>query len=101
MLVAGAPLAALQAQRNLARCEWRDRQLDGPNARGRVAREERAATSVRRVCGEATLRALAFTTAVEPARNRVPEVSLRRRRGLLVAARSSPCGAAWRNAQVT
>jgi len=60
MLLAGAPIAARQAQRNLARdCERRDSQLDGPNAPGRVAREERAATSVRRAGGEATLRALA------------------------------------------
>jgi hypothetical protein len=33
-------------------------------------------------------------------RNRVLEVSLRRRRGLLVAARSSPCGAARGNAML-
>jgi len=44
---------------NTARdCERRDRQQDGPNARGRVAREEWAATSVRRVVVEATLWAL-------------------------------------------
>ena len=43
-------------------CERRDRQLDGPNAPGRVAREERAATSVRRECGEATLWALALAS---------------------------------------
>src|ERR1044071_4506100 len=42
-------------------CERRDRQQDGPNAPGRAASEERAATSVRRVGGEATLRALAFS----------------------------------------
>ena len=41
-----------------ANCERRDEQQDGSNARGRVAREERAAT--RSVGGEATLRALAF-----------------------------------------
>src|ERR1044071_1656169 len=35
------------------------------------------------------------------AENRVPELSLRRRRVLLVAACSSPCGAARWNAQVT
>jgi hypothetical protein len=75
-------------------CEQRDNQLDGPNAPGRVASEERAATSVRRAGGEATLRALVFTEAVLSAKDRVPEVSLRRRRVLLVAARSSPCGAA-------
>jgi hypothetical protein len=56
MLLAGAPLAAGAAQRAI--CERRDGQLDGPNAPGRVAREERAATSVRRAGGEATLRAL-------------------------------------------
>ena len=39
-------------------CERRDSQLDGPNAPGRTAREERAATSVRRAGGEVTLRAL-------------------------------------------
>jgi len=39
-------------------CEWRDSQLDGPNAPGRVASEERAATSVRRAAGEATVWAL-------------------------------------------
>jgi ribosomal protein S8E len=59
MLLAGAPLAARQGQSNLSRDrERRDRQLDGPNAPGRVAREERAATSVRRVGGEATVWAL-------------------------------------------
>ncbi len=36
-------------------------QQDGPNAPGQAAREERAATSARRVGGEATLRTLAFT----------------------------------------
>ena len=36
-------------------CKRRDRQLDGPNAPGWAASEERAATSVRRVGGEATL----------------------------------------------
>ena len=61
---------------------------------GRVASEERAATSVRRVGGEATLRALALTDSRAFIVIRVPEVSLRRRRVLLVAARSSPCGAA-------
>jgi hypothetical protein len=45
-------------------CERRDSQLDGPNAPGRAASEERAATSVRRVGGEATLRALAFNVIV-------------------------------------
>ena len=39
-------------------CERRDRQQDGPNAPGWVASEERAATSVRRVGGEATVWAL-------------------------------------------
>jgi hypothetical protein len=64
MLLAGAMLAALLAQpQQGAICERRDGQLDGPNAPGRVASEERAATSVRRVGGEATLRALAFTGA--------------------------------------
>src|ERR1044071_1010501 len=59
MLLAGALLAARQVQRTpCANCERRDGQLDGPNAPGRAAREERAATSVRRVGGEATLRAL-------------------------------------------
>ena len=44
MLLAGTPLAARQAQRNLARaCGRRDRQLDGPNAPGRAASEERFA----------------------------------------------------------
>src|ERR1043166_1783900 len=65
MLLAGAPLAARQAQRNLARdCERRDRLLDGPNAPGWAAREERAATSVRRAGGESTLRALGFSEVV-------------------------------------
>jgi hypothetical protein len=74
MLLAGTPLAASKARwQRGAVCERRDRQQDGPNALGWAAREERAATSVRRVGGEATLR---------------------RRRGLLVVARSSPCGAA-------
>jgi len=60
MLLAGAPLAALEVQGTEVRnCERRDSQLDGPNAPGWVAREERAATSVRRAGGEATLRALA------------------------------------------
>jgi hypothetical protein len=36
----------------------RDRQQDGPNARGRVASKERAVTSVRRAGGEATVWAL-------------------------------------------
>ena len=80
MLLAGAPFAARQAQRNLARCERHDRQPDGPNAPGRAAREERAATSVRRAGGEATLRALAFPEVDWCATYRVPEVSLRRRR---------------------
>ena len=48
--------------RNRAICKRRDRKQDGPNAPGRVAREERVATSVRRVGGEATLRAPAFST---------------------------------------
>ena len=39
-------------------CERRDSQLDGPNAPGRVASEERAAMSVRRAGGEATVWAL-------------------------------------------
>jgi hypothetical protein len=61
MQLSGAPLAALEVQGTEApNRERRDRQLDGPNAPGWVAREERAATSVRRVGGEATLRALAF-----------------------------------------
>jgi hypothetical protein len=66
---------------------------------GWAASEERAATSVRRAGGEATLRALAFTWRGWSAKSRVPEVSLRRRRGLLVAARSSPCGAARGNGE--
>lgn len=41
--------------------ERRDSQLDGPNAPGWAASEERATTSVRRAGGEATLQALAFT----------------------------------------
>jgi len=82
-------------------CERSDRQQDGPNAPGWVASEERAAMSVRRAGGEATLRALASGGIVLNLENRVPEVSLRRRRVLLVAARSSPCGAARGNAQVT
>jgi hypothetical protein len=61
MLLVGAPLArAAGANRNKARCERRDDQLDGPNAPAWAASEERAATSVRRAGGEATLRALAF-----------------------------------------
>src|ERR1043165_1364053 len=55
----------------------------------------------RRACawagGEATLRALVFAVPWSNAMDRVPEVSLRRRRVLLVAVRSSPCGAAWGN----
>ena len=39
-------------------CKRRDSQLDGPNAPGRAASEERAATSVRRAGGEATVWAL-------------------------------------------
>ena len=52
---------ATDATQLSAICERRDSQLDGPNAPGWVASEERAATSVRRAGGEATLRALAFT----------------------------------------
>jgi len=101
MLLAGAPLAAPEVQGTEARnCERRDSQLDGPNASGRVAREERAVTSVRRAGGEATLRALASAAIVIRSRKLVPEVSLRRRRVLLVAARSSPCGAARGNAKL-
>ena len=44
--------------------ERRDSQLDGPNAQGWVASEERAATSVRRVGVEATLRARSFADGV-------------------------------------
>jgi hypothetical protein len=59
MLLAGAPLArAGGASTETRDCERRDRQLDGPNAPGWAAHEERAATSVRRAGGEATLRAL-------------------------------------------
>ena len=59
MLLTGATLAAPLAQSQQgAICERRDSQLDGPNAPGRAAREERAATSVRRAGGEATLWAL-------------------------------------------
>jgi len=95
MLLAGAPLAALKVQGTEAGdCEQRDRQLDGLNAPGWVASEERAATSVRRVGGEATLRALALADRLALIVNRVPEVSLRWRRVLLVTARFSPCGAA-------
>ena len=48
MLLTGATLAAPLAQSQQgAICERRDSQLDGPNAPGRAAREERAATSVR------------------------------------------------------
>jgi ribosomal protein S8E len=50
-------------------CKRRDRQLDGPNAPGWVASEERAATSVRRVGGEATLRALVLAEVVIGAKN--------------------------------
>jgi hypothetical protein len=58
MLLAGAPLAAARRKPQLgAICERRDSQQDDPNAPGRAAREERAATSVRRVDGEAALRA--------------------------------------------
>ena len=81
-------------------CERRDSRLDGPNVPERVASEERAATSVRRVGGEATLRALALTNSRALIVIRVPEVSLRRRRVLLVAARSSPCGAARGTVQI-
>jgi hypothetical protein len=88
---------ALGATQLRANCERRDSQLDGPNALGRVASEERAATSVRRVGGEATLRALALRRSCSNEGNQVPEVSLRRRRVLLVVARSSPCGAARGN----
>src|ERR1041385_108683 len=97
MLLAGTPLAAARRNQTCAICERRDRQQDAPNAPGRAASEERAATSVRRAGGEATLRALAFTGHGFNVTNRVPEVSLRRRRVLLVAARSSPCGAARGN----
>src|ERR1043166_9801851 len=70
MLLAGAPLAARQAQRNLARdCERRDGQLDGPNAPGWAAREERAATSVRRAGGEAPVWALDFAPSVQICRS--------------------------------
>jgi len=95
MLLAGAPLAApkAQTQRGVI-CERRESQLDGPNAPGWVAREERAATSVRRVGGEATVRALDSAVDEQISTTRVPELSLRRRRVLLVAAHSSPCGAA-------
>ena len=48
---------AADARRD-AECERRDSQLDGPNGPGWAASEEQAATSVRRVDGEATLRAL-------------------------------------------
>jgi hypothetical protein len=55
---------ALGATQLRAMCERRDSQLDGPNAPGRAAREERAATSVRRVGDEAALRALAIAGVV-------------------------------------
>jgi hypothetical protein len=66
MLLAGAPLAAeKRGATPRANCERRafpagrrDGQLDGPNAPGWAAREERAATSVRRAGGEATVWAL-------------------------------------------
>jgi len=47
-----------RAVRRATRCERRVSQLDGPNAPGRAASEERAATSVRQVGGEVTLWAL-------------------------------------------
>jgi len=101
MLLAGAPLArAAGASAQARHCERRDRQQDGPNAPGWAAREEWAATSVRREGGEATLRALASTSSACGAMNRVPEVSLRWRRVLLVAAHSSPRGAAWGNVKL-
>ena len=50
---------ATDATQLSAMCERRDRRQDGPNAPGWVAREERAATSVRRAGGEAIFRALA------------------------------------------
>ena len=93
-------LARRSPRDNLARdCERRDSQLDGPNAPGWAAREEWAATSVRRVGGEATVWALEAAVNAQYAisMDRVPKLSLRRRRVLLVAARSSPCGAARGN----
>jgi hypothetical protein len=65
MLLAGAPLAAPEAQSQLGAIasgvtgNWMAR-----TRRGWAASEERAATSVRRVGGEATLRALAFAALV-------------------------------------
>jgi hypothetical protein len=74
MLLAGAPLARAAGAGTEARhCERRDGQQDGPNASGRAAREERAATSVRRVGGEAILRALATTRSVGRRRIECPK----------------------------
>src|SRR5437868_12549607 len=54
MLLPGALLAALELQGSEARnCERRDRQLDGPNAPGWAAREERPARSDARAAGAA------------------------------------------------
>jgi len=81
-------------------CERRDRQLEGPNAPGWWRVRNGAATSVRWAVGEATLWALALGDVVISAKSRVPEVSLRWRRGLLVAVRSLPWGAARGNVRL-
>jgi hypothetical protein len=89
---AGAPLAALSCHGNKGTvCERRDSQPDDPNTQTRAAHEN---GRDKRVLddGDATLRHLVSLAVVADAQNRVPEVSLLRRRGLLVGARSSPCG---------
>ena len=101
MLLAGAPLAAPEVQALR-------REIANGVIGNRMARTRRGGRRVRngprRACagvgGEATLRALAFAQLWICTRSRVPEVSLRRRRVLLVAARSSPCGAAWGNVRL-
>src|ERR1043166_7438017 len=77
MLFAGAPLPAeKRGATPRANCERRafpagrrDGQLDGPNAPGWAAREERAATSVRRAGGEAPVWALDFAPSVQICRS--------------------------------
>ena len=76
MLLAGAPFAAAQTHVKTLDCERRDSQQDASNALGWVASEERVATSVRRVGGEATLRALASTEVVDMRRIECPTCRL-------------------------
>src|ERR1041385_8195833 len=103
MLLAGAPLAAPADASTEATvlasgvtANWMARTRGGGWRARNGPRRACAGWAVKRHFGHSPSRTASFAM-----KNRVPEVSLRRWRVLLVAARSSPCGAARGKAQVT